>query len=125
MNLATENSPKTFISDAIYKSKSIHKIKTLMYETEALFDIQNLKYELFRNLYLYYHQIYRIKGYVLNSKKEVFLVQTTGKTVEINPVENQKITKSQLVFIGKELELKSIERLLKSSIIKKKKFQSV
>lgn len=125
MDLATENSPKTFISDAIYKSKSIHKIKTLLYETEALFDIQNLKYELFRNLYLYYHQIYRIKGYVLNSKKEVFLVQTTGKTVEINPVENQKMTKSQLVFIGKELELKSIERLLKSSIIKKKKFQSV
>ena len=78
-----------------------------------------LKYELFKIMYLYYHQIYRIKGYVLNAEKEVFLVQTTGKTVEITASEKQDISQSQLVFIGKELTLKTIERLLKGAIIKK------
>lgn len=120
VNLATENIEKPLTPNSIYKSESAHKIKTVLYETEALFDIQTLKYELFRNLYLYYHQIYRIKGYVLNADNEVFLVQTTGKTVVIVPAEKHVITKSQLVFIGKELELKTIERLVRSAIIKNK-----
>lgn len=123
MNLATENSEKILTPTTIYKSESNHKIKTMLYETDNFFDIQKLKYELFKNLYLYYHQIYRIKGYVLNTENEVFLVQTTGKTVVITPAKNQKISKSQLVFIGKELELKTIERLLKSAIVKNKKLQ--
>lgn len=123
MNLATENSEKILTPTTIYKSESNHKIKTMFYETDDFFDIQKLKYELFKNLYLYYHQIYRIKGYVLNTENEVFLVQTTGKTVVITPAKNQKISKSQLVFIGKELELKTIERLLKSAIVKNKKLQ--
>jgi G3E family GTPase len=123
MNLATKNSQKTVTPTTIYKSESVHKIKTMLYETDAFFDIQKLKYELFKNLYLYYHQIYRIKGYVLNAENEVFLVQTTGKTVVITPSKKQLILKSQLVFIGKELELKTIERLLKSAFIKNKKLQ--
>ncbi|MBS7232442.1 GTP-binding protein [Flavobacterium psychroterrae] len=123
MNLEIENSQKPLTPATIYKSESVHKIKTMLYETDDFFDIQKLKYELFKNLYLYYHQIYRIKGYVLNAENEVFLVQTTGKTVVISPVENQLILKSQLVFIGKELELKTIERLLKSAIVKNKKLQ--
>jgi G3E family GTPase len=123
MYLATENCQKTLTLSTLYKSESVHKIKTMLYETDDFFDIQKLKYELFRNLYLYYHQIYRIKGYVLNAENEVFLVQTTGKTVIIIPAKNQEILKSQLVFIGKELELKTIERLLKSAIVKNKKLQ--
>ncbi|WP_051590715.1 CobW family GTP-binding protein [Flavobacterium daejeonense] len=123
MNLETANTQKILTPTTIYKSESVHKIKTMFYETDSFFDIQKLKYELFKNLYLYYHQIYRIKGYVLNAKNEVLLVQTTGKTVVITPAKNQKISKSQLVFIGKELELKTIERLLKSAIVKNKKIQ--
>jgi G3E family GTPase len=123
INLETENNPIALTTETVYKSKNIHKIKTILYETNDHFDIQNLKYQLFRNLYLYYHQIYRIKGYVLNAENEAFLVQTTGKTVEINLAKNQIITKSQLVFIGKELELKTIERLLKSAVNKKNKLQ--
>lgn len=118
INLATENGQKILSQDTIYKSESPHKIKNLLYETDDFFDIQKLKYELFRNLYLYYHQIYRIKGYVMNAEKEVFLVQTTGKTVVITAAKKQVISKSQLVFIGKELESKTIERLLKSAIVK-------
>lgn len=118
MNLKTKNYVKIITPTTIYKSESSHKIKTMLYETNDFFEIQKLKYELFRNLYLYYHQIYRIKGYVLNAEKEVFLVQTTGKTVVISPSKKQLISKSQLVFIGKELELKTIERLLKSAVVK-------
>ncbi len=118
INLATKNRVKIITSATIYKSESSHKIKTIFYETEDFFEIQKLKYELFRNLYLYYHQIYRIKGYVLNAENEVFLVQTVGKTVIITPSKKQLISKSQLIFIGKELELKTIERLLKGAVVK-------
>ncbi len=123
--LATENTDKILISTGINKTENSHKIKTILYETDDLFDVQKLKYELFRNLYLYYHQIYRIKGYVLNAQNEAFLVQTTGKTVVIIPAKNQNVSKSQLVFIGKELELKTIERILKPAVAKIDKLQLV
>ena len=100
------------------KNETAHKIKTLLFETDNNFDIQRLKYELFRSLYLYYNQIFRIKGYVLNEKKEVFLVQSVGKTSTVTLLKDIKIKKSQLVFIGKELELKSIERILRRAFIK-------
>ena len=117
--LKDKNRQKTVTPVPLFKTESAHEIKTILYETEKYFDIQMLKYELFKIMYLYYHQIYRIKGYVLNAEKEVFLVQTTGKTVEITASEKQDISQSQLVFIGKELTLKTIERLLKGAIIKK------
>jgi G3E family GTPase len=123
MNLEIENSHKLLTPNTIYKSESTHKIKTMLYETDDLFNLQELKYELFRNLYLYYHQIYRIKGYVLTANNEVVLVQTTGKSVVLELSKNQTISKSQLVFIGKELELKTIERILKNAVIKNKKLQ--
>lgn len=123
INFTAENSRATVIPARVFNSESTHKIKTVLYETDDFFDIQKLKYEIFRNLYLYYHQIYRIKGYVLNSDKEVFLVQTTGKTVIITPAEKQLISKSQLVFIGKQLELKTAERITKSALIKNKHLQ--
>ena len=124
-NLETENSQKMLTPSTVYKSENVHKIKTLLYETDDFFDLQKLKYELFKHLYLYYHQIYRIKGYVLTADKEVVLVQTTGKSVVLELSKNQTISKSQLVFIGKELELKTIERILKSAVIKNKKLKIV
>lgn len=120
-HLATANVPKIITPQNIHKPESIHKIKTMLYETEKYFDIQMLRYELFKNMYLYYDHIYRIKGYVLSAQKEVFLVQTTGKTATVTATSNQNIVKSQLVFIGKELELKTIERLLTNAILKDKK----
>lgn len=125
MMLATENSQKTFTPSTLYKSESTHKIKTMLYETDEVFDVQKLKYELFRHLYLYYHQIYRIKGYVLTAENQVVLVQTVGKSVVIELANNQDNIKGQLVFIGKELELKTIERILKSAVAKIDKLQLV
>lgn len=123
-NIYVKNNQSFFTSAVIYKSENIHKIKTILYETDDYFDIQKLKYELFKNLYLYYHQIYRIKGYVINQEKEAYLVQTTGKTVTITPANTkERILKSQLVVIGKELELTTIERILKPAIAKIDKLQ--
>lgn len=125
MILATENSQKTLTTSTLYKSESTHKIKTMLYETDDIFDVQKLKYELFRHLYLYYHQIYRIKGYVLTKENQVVLVQTVGKSVVIELANNQDKIKSQLVFIGKELEFKTIERILKPAVAKIDKLQLV
>jgi G3E family GTPase len=77
-----------------------------------------LKYELFKSLFFYYDQIYRIKGYVLDANNNVFLVQSVGKASTVIPVTNINIEKSQLVVIGKGLEVKTIERLLKLAFIK-------
>ncbi|WP_444660237.1 CobW family GTP-binding protein [Flavobacterium columnare] len=125
MILATENCQKTFTPSTLYKSESTHKIKTMLFETDAVFDVQKLKYELFRHLYLYYHQIYRIKGYVLTKENQMVLVQTVGKSVVIELATNQDKIKGQLVFIGKELELKTIERILKPAVAKIDKLQLV
>lgn len=125
ISLAKENKQKSLNPVTIYKSENIHKIKTILYETNDVFDVQKLKYELFRHLYLYYHQIYRIKGYVLTKENQVVLVQTVGKSVVIELAKNQDKSKGQLVFIGKELELKSIERILKPALAKTDKPQLV
>jgi G3E family GTPase len=95
-----------------------HKIKTLLFETESRFNIQQLKYELFKSLFLYYHQIYRMKGYVLDENGQVYLVQTVGKNSTIEPISDISVEKSQLVVIGKEIELNAIERILKPAIQK-------
>ncbi|SHG54316.1 GTPase, G3E family [Flavobacterium micromati] len=125
--LFTPNNSKIRIENTIDQTKNIHNIKSLLFETDSKFNIQQLKYELFKILYLYYHQIFRIKGYVLDTNNEVFLVQSIGKTTSITPVKNKKIEKSQLVFIGTVLEIKSIERLMKPAFekINKKKAQLI
>lgn len=114
----TENNPKIEIENSVPNPEKGHKIKTILIETDSHFDIQRLKYELFKSLYLYYNQIFRIKGYVMNENKEVFLVQSVGKSSTVLPAKDKTIEKSQLVFIGKELELKSIERILKRAYVK-------
>lgn len=116
--LFTENNPKIELENSAPNPEKGHKIKTILFETDSHFNIQMLKYELFKSLYLYYNQIFRIKGYVMNENKEVFLVQSVGKSSAVLPVKDKTIKRSQLVFIGKELELKSIERILKRAFIK-------
>ena len=99
--------------------KASHKIKTVLFETKKPFKIQQLRYELFKSLYFYYEQIFRIKGYVFDENNQVYLVQSVGKSSTVEIVENKHITKSELVIIGKEIELKSIERILNPALQKK------
>ncbi|WP_396191224.1 CobW family GTP-binding protein [Flavobacterium sp.] len=109
---------KEILEIPLSKIEVKHKIKTLLFETESRFNIQQLKYELFKSLFLFYHQIYRMKGYVLDENGQVHLVQTVGKNSTIEPVNDISVEKSQLVVIGKEIELNAIERILKPAIQK-------
>jgi G3E family GTPase len=122
--LLEPNTTDKSISPAALEAKTTHKIKSVLYETELKFDITMLKYELFKSLFFYYDQIFRIKGYVLDANNEVFLVQSVGKASTVVPAKNTSIEKSQLVVIGKGLETKTIERLLKLAFLKPKKLQS-
>jgi G3E family GTPase len=105
--------------------KASHKIKTVFFETEKKFNIKQLRYELFKSLYLYYQHIFRIKGYVVDENNQVFLVQSVGKSSTVEIVENKNNIKSELVIIGKEIELKSIERILKPALQKNKNTNEV
>jgi malonyl CoA-acyl carrier protein transacylase len=55
---------------------------------------------------------------VLDENGQVHLVQTVGKNSTIEPVNDISVEKSQLVVIGKEIELNAIERILKPAIQK-------
>jgi G3E family GTPase len=124
-HLLEPNAKDKPISSLAVETKSTHKIKSVLYETELKFNIQMLKYELFKSLFFYYDQIFRIKGYVLDASNEVFLVQSVGKGSTVTPAKNISIEKSQLVVIGKELEVKTIERLLKLAFVKIKKAKNL
>jgi G3E family GTPase len=93
-----------------------HDINSVFYETEGRFDIPKLEILLRTSLSIYYQDIYRIKGYVFNTKGEVYLLQSAGKTLTIEPAD-EKIEKSHLVFIGRKLTAEIAKRLLRSALI--------
>jgi len=93
-----------------------HEINSVFYETEGRFDIQKLEILLRTSLSIYYQDIYRIKGYILNGQGHVYLLQSAGKTLNINRVD-EKIEKSYLVFIGRKLTTVIAQRLLRSALI--------
>jgi G3E family GTPase len=116
--LFTANNQKILLNEVSSAKKNQHKINNVLFETDLKFDINKIKYELFKTLYYYSNQIFRIKGYIQDTNNDVFLVQSIGKTTTFTAVENKIITKSQLVFIGSALELKSIERILNPTLQK-------
>jgi len=88
-----------------------HDITTVLYETSGAFDIEKLEVLLRTSLYIYYRDVYRIKGYVRNSRGEVYLLQSAGKTLSIIPSDESTET-SYLVFIGRKLTQEIAKRLL-------------
>jgi G3E family GTPase len=99
------------------KTKS-HDISTVFYETEGEFDIEKLEILLRTSLYIYYQDIYRIKGYVKNGSGEVYLLQSAGKTLSVTKTD-EAVSKSYLVFIGRKLTTEIAHRLLHSALVKK------
>ena len=115
------NSKRLAIDVSKYKENT-HKINTVLYESEDIFDYQNLYYTLNTTLLLYYHQVYRIKGFIkcINSSNylaeaKVYEVQSTGKTLTIVPIQKSEFKKNQLVFIGRQLKTDVMARILKSA----------
>ncbi|WP_168196284.1 CobW family GTP-binding protein [Echinicola soli] len=79
---------------------------------DAVFDLGRLRSILTVSLFLHYHQIYRIKGFVrVNESKGLYLVQSVGQQLSIIPVESKKDQKPFLVVIGKGLTRKGIMKL--------------
>jgi G3E family GTPase len=94
-----------------------HNISTVFYEEQGVFDIEKLEVLLRTSLYIYYQDIYRIKGFVKNERQEVFLLQSAGKTLSVT-LTDEVIDKSYLVFIGRKLTYEIAMRLLQSAVVK-------
>lgn len=91
-----------------------HDITSVYYETDEAFDIEKLEMLLRTSLFIYYKDIYRIKGYVKNAKGEFYLLQSAGKTISISLSSNYN-GNNFLVFIGRKLTIEIAERLLHSA----------
>jgi G3E family GTPase len=74
---------------------------------------------------LYNHQIYRVKGFIKANDGQTYLFQSAGKGISLEPLPDKKIDKTQLVFIGKNVEYKSIERIMNQTLVKPNKINSI
>ncbi|GAB3655708.1 GTP-binding protein [Echinicola sediminis] len=104
-------------------NKSPHPLKSMLFEVEELIDREMLLNQLTLTFFLSYHQLYRMKGLVwLKDSPVPHLVQTHGRQVHLAPLEGEikrPYPKSQLVFIGKGLERKSLERMINKTVASK------
>ncbi|AWW32824.1 hypothetical protein DN752_23260 [Echinicola strongylocentroti] len=99
-----------------YKETQSHEhsdVKSILLDfKEVVFDLGRLRSILTVSLFLHYHQIYRIKGYVhINGSKRLHLVQSVGQQLSISPVHRNEVQDPFLVVIGKGLTRKGIEKL--------------
>jgi G3E family GTPase len=102
---------------------SPHPLKSMLFEVEDPIDRQLLLNQLTMTLFLSYHQLYRMKGFIWEAgNDQPLVVQTHGRQVHIAPFEGVSplpYPKSQLIFIGKGLERISLERIIKKTLAKK------
>ncbi|TVQ91184.1 MAG: GTP-binding protein [Bacteroidetes bacterium] len=117
-NLFTENPVKPLFSLELKNNNKelMHSINSVLFETEECFDLEKLQTLLQMSLFIYYQDIYRIKGYIRNQKGEPFILQSAGKTLSIRPAE-QHISQSQVILIGNKLTREIADRLLRQAII--------
>ncbi len=104
-----------------------HKINHILYESGETFDYLALYHTLNTTLFIYYNQVFRIKGFIKcvdsseqNSEVKIYEVQSTGKTLTIAEIKKEDFTQNQLVFIGKQLKTDTVTRILRGAIIKDK-----
>jgi G3E family GTPase len=102
----------------VISKENPHKINNILFEEEELCDLSILNQVLTSIKYFYSDTFYRIKGYVIDTDRKIHLIQYTPGSFKISPSNHQK-EKSQIVFIGKALERKGIDRLMRSCFNKK------
>jgi G3E family GTPase len=105
-----------FVPEVAFHSAKGHSIQAVLFETELVFDRDKLQMLLQTSLFIYYNDIYRIKGYVKCREGKVWLVQSAGKTLSIQTA-HQEISLSQLVFIGKGITPEFPNKLLRPAMI--------
>jgi len=106
-----------FFSNLLKENADIasgHRMKSIAIEVPNRFERKQLFASLSTTILLYYHQLYRIKGFVkLEGEERPVLVQSTGKKLSFTScVENEKSLPLVLVFIGKDIERKGLERII-------------
>ena len=123
--LFEKNSDEKVILNPEINKENAHKINNVLYESNDLFDYGSLLQVLNTTLFLYYHQVFRIKGFVKcinyqsdDRKVKIYEVQSTGKSSMITVTEKNNFEKNQLVFIGKNLKTDSITRILRGAVIR-------
>ncbi|MGY6742733.1 MAG: CobW family GTP-binding protein [Cecembia sp.] len=100
------------------EEKSTHRMKSIAVEVPYEFDRTQLYVTLSMSIFLLYHQIYRIKGFVkLKGEEKPVLVQSTGNKLTITSSSNlNKNPELILVFIGRGIERQGIEKLMKKAL---------
>lgn len=106
------NFSKELIKEDI--SKPVHRMKSIAIEIPQEFDKSQLYVALSMTIFLHYHQIYRIKGFVkLEGEEKPVLVQSTGNKLNFTSYPDQENTPPlMLVFIGRDIERKGLEKIL-------------
>lgn len=103
--------------------KTPHPLKSMLFEVEEPLDREMLLNQLTLTLFLSYHQLYRMKGLVWLSDSNIpHVVQTHGRQVHIAPLEEPvklPYLSSRLIFIGKGIERKSIQRIIDRTLASK------
>lgn len=97
-----------------------HRINSVLYETTQKYNLEIFRDRLQNLFNCYYHQVYRVKGYIQTEDGSMYLVQTTGQDVFISLPSDEIENKTQLVVIGNEIQLKTIERIFEPAIVKTK-----
>jgi G3E family GTPase len=96
-----------------------HRMKSIAIDVPGDYEKSQLYVTLSMSVFLHYHQIYRIKGYV-SIKGQIHLVQSTGNNVTISPIsEIQENPLLMLVFIGRDIERKGLEKLMSKALPRK------
>jgi G3E family GTPase len=96
------------------EAKPGHRMKSIAIEVPHEFERSQLYVSLSMTIFLHYHQIYRIKGFVkLKGEEKPVLVQSTGNKLTFTSYpEQEKNPLLMLVFIGRDIERKGLERIL-------------
>jgi G3E family GTPase len=116
LNLLETETGLNFSRDLIKEEtvKPVHRMKSIAIEVPREFDRGQLYVALSMTIFLHYHQIYRIKGFVkLEGEEQPVLVQSTGNKLNFTSYPDQENTPPlMLVFIGRDIERKGLEKIL-------------
>jgi len=118
-SLVEEASPDNFPYRIDQKFAHTSNMKSILMEFDVPFDLQKLYSALTVSLFLHYHQIFRIKGFLsLKDLEGRYLLQSTGKKISVSPHgqwQEVEEAQSKIVVIGKDIERKSLERIFKNA----------
>ena len=112
-----KNVEKNLVFEHKFSFENPHKINNVLFETEDIFKYMELYHVLNTTLLLYFHQIFRIKGFVKCTTGVCYEVQSTGQELTFSPLDID-IEKSQMVFIGMGLKTDTVTRILRPAIVK-------